>query len=239
MNESHDTDGVSRRRLLTGGLVGAGLALSPAAVAQSASGQVNTVRPASPEEALRLLKEGNARYVANEPVNTDHSLDRAKRSAGQKPFAAVVACSDSRVAPEIIFDQGLGDIFVVRVAGNFINEDGLASLEFGAAALGVQVIVVLGHTACGAVDATIQSIEDRTLPPGHLPSLVEAIRPAVYDVMPGNPADLLSAAIAQNARLNADKASRSGPVLAELKQAGKLVAVPAVYDIATGKVDFL
>ncbi|WP_420335340.1 carbonic anhydrase [Roseibium sp.] len=239
MKESREISSVSRRHLIGGGLAGAGLALSSAALAQTVPGSADTARPASPGEALKLLKEGNARYVANTPINTDHSLDRAKRSAGQKPFAAVVACSDSRVAPEIIFDQGLGDIFVVRVAGNFINEDGLASLEFGAAALGVQVIVVLGHTACGAVDATIQSIEDRTLPPGHLPSLVEAIRPAVYDVMPEEPADLLSAAIEQNARLNADKASRSGPVLSELKEAGKLVSVPAVYDIATGKVDFL
>lgn len=239
MKESREISSLSRRHLIGGGLAGAGLALSSAALAQTASGSADTARPASPGEALRLLKEGNARYVANTPINTDHSVDRAKRAARQKPFAAVVACSDSRVAPEIIFDQGLGDIFVVRVAGNFINEDGLASLEFGAAALGVQVIVVLGHTACGAVDATIQSIEDRTLPPGHLPSLVEAIRPAVYDVMPEKPADLLSAAIEQNARLNADKASRSQPVLAELKEAGKLVSVPAVYDIATGKVDFL
>lgn len=239
MKGSQKKNGVSRRKLIAGGLAGAGIVLSPAAVAQTDTGQVITARPASPQEALQLLKEGNARYVANTPINTDHSLDRAKRSAGQKPFAAVVACSDSRVAPEIIFDQGLGDIFVVRVAGNFINEDGLASLEFGAAALGVQVIVVLGHTSCGAVDATIKSVEDRTLPPGHLPSLVEAIRPAVYDVMPEKPADLLSAAIAQNARLNADKASQSGPVLAELKEAGKLMSVAGVYDIATGKVDFL
>ncbi|WP_434053982.1 MAG: carbonic anhydrase [Roseibium sp.] len=239
MTESHEKDGVSRRNLIAGGLAGAGLVLSPAAVAQTASVSRNTARPASPQEALQLLKDGNARYVANAPVNTDHSLDRAKRSAGQKPFAAVVACSDSRVAPEIIFDQGLGDIFVVRVAGNFVNEDGLASLEFGAAVLGVQVIIVLGHTACGAVDATIRSVEDRTLPPGHLPSLVEAIRPAVYDVMPERPVDLLSAAIAQNARLNADKASQSGPVLAELKEAGKLMSVAGVYDIATGKVEFI
>lgn len=239
MKGSQKKNGVSRRNLIAGGLAGAGLVLSPAAVAQTASVSRNTGRPASPQEALQRLKDGNARYVANAPVNTDHSLDRAKRSAGQKPFAAVVACSDSRVAPEIIFDQGLGDIFVVRVAGNFVNEDGLASLEFGAAVLGVQVIIVLGHTACGAVDATIRSVEDRTLPPGHLPSLVEAIRPAVYDVMPERPVDLLSAAIAQNARLNADKASQSGPVLAELKEAGKLMSVAGVYDIATGKVEFI
>ncbi|MET1413318.1 carbonic anhydrase [Roseibium sp. HPY-6] len=230
---------ISRRSAIAIGMAGAGALLSPAALAQTVSDPGSAAAPTSPEEALQLLKEGNARYVANAPVNTDHSLERAKRSAGQRPFAAVVACSDSRVAPEIIFDQGLGDVFVVRVAGNFINEDGLASLEFGAAVLGVQVIVVLGHTACGAVDATITSVEDRKLPPGHLPSLVEAIRPAVYDVMQQDPADLLSAAIAQNAKLNAEKASASEPVLAGLHDKGKLMTVAGVYDIATGIVEFL
>ncbi|MTH98114.1 carbonic anhydrase [Roseibium sp. RKSG952] len=195
--------------------------------------------PATPDEALERLAAGNARYVANEPLNADHSVERAQRAAGQQPFAAIVACSDSRVAPEIIFDQGLGDLFVVRVAGNFINEDGLASLEFAAAVLGVQAIVVLGHTGCGAVNATIQSIEDRDLPPGHLPSLVNAIRPAVYDVLPDNPPDLLEAAIARNARLNAEAASTSHPILSELHGSGALVSRAGVYDIATGKVAFL
>ena len=220
------------------GSPGAGALLSPAAFAQSDPAAF-AEPPATPAEALRRLKEGNARYVSNTPVNTDHSVDRARRSVGQKPFAAVVACSDSRVAPEIIFDQGLGDIFVVRVAGNFINEDGLASLEFGAAVLGVQVIVVLGHSSCGAVDATIRSIKDRELPAGHLPSLVDAIRPAVYDVMPENPEDLLSAAIYRNAVLNANKASASEPVLSALHDKGDLTSVAGVYDITTGQVNFL
>lgn len=238
MCQSCSQGGISRRSVFAAGIAGAGTLLAPAAFAQSGPAAF-APPPASPEEALLRLKEGNARYVANTPVNTDHSLDRAKRSAGQKPFAAVVACSDSRVAPEIIFDQGLGDIFVVRVAGNFINEDGLASLEFGAAVLGVQVFVVLGHSSCGAVDATIKSVRDRELPGGHLPSLVDAIRPAVYDVMPEKPEDLLSAAISQNARLNAEKAAASEPVLAGLHKGGKLMSVAGVYNITTGKVDFL
>ncbi|WP_422384800.1 carbonic anhydrase [Roseibium album] len=239
MCKSSAEGGISRRGMFAAGIAGAGALLSPAALAQVTETATGTTPPATPREALQRLKEGNARYVANAPVNTDHSVDRAKRSAGQKPFAAVVACSDSRVAPEIIFDQGLGDIFVVRVAGNFINDDGLASLEFGAAVLGVQVIVVLGHSSCGAVDATIRSVEDRELPMGHLPNLVDAIRPAVYDVMPEKPVDLLSAVISQNARLNAEKAAASEPVLAGLHGSGKLTSVAGVYDITTGKVDFL
>jgi carbonic anhydrase len=141
--------------------------------------------PVTPDEALQRLIDGNARYVANAPINTDHSVGRSNRALGQQPFAAIVSCADSRVAPELIFDQGPGELFVVRVAGNFINEEGLASLEYGAAVLGIKTIVVLGHTSCGAVDATIKSVQDDTLPPGHLPSLVNAIRPAVEQAIAG------------------------------------------------------
>lgn len=226
---------VSRRGLLAGGLAAVTLASSGLrAFAQSSEAQ-----PGTPDEALQRLIDGNARYVANEAINTDHSAGRAARSIGQQPFAAVVACADSRVVPELIFDQGPGDLFVVRVAGNFINEDGLASLEYGAAVLGIKTIIVLGHTSCGAVGATITSIQDNILPAGHLPSLVDAIRPAVYDVMPANPSDLLAAATAQNARLNAEKAASADPILSELHAAGKIKSAAAIYDIATGKVAFL
>src|SRR5690606_28296195 len=102
-------------------------------------------------DALKRLEEGNLRYVSNTSINRDYSVDRAERAQSQAPFASVVGCADSRVSPEIVFDQGPGDLFVVRVAGNFVNEDGLASLEFGAAVLGSQLIMVLGHSACGAV----------------------------------------------------------------------------------------
>ncbi|MFC6656398.1 carbonic anhydrase [Roseibium salinum] len=152
---------ISRRGLFAGGL-----ALTLAASSGSmAFAQSSEAPPATPDEALKRLIDGNARYVANSPINTDHSVGRSARSTGQQPFAAVVTCSDSRVVPELIFDQGPGDLFVVRVAGNFINEDGLASLEFGAAVLGIKTIVVLGHTSCGAVRATIESIQDKILPP--------------------------------------------------------------------------
>lgn len=223
---------ISRRGLMAGGLGLACMAVLPA------TGLAQAEQPRTPDEALQSLIDGNARYIANAPRNTDHSKERFSRAAGQQPFAAVVACSDSRVVPELIFDQAPGDLFVVRVAGNFINEDGLASLEFGAAVLGVKAIVVLGHSGCGAVDATIKSVKDRELPPGHLPSLINAIRPAVYDVMAENPEDLLSAATIRNASLNAQKAASSEPVLAGMHGQGKLKSASAVYDIGTGKVSF-
>ncbi len=226
---------ISRRQLIASSL--AISATAPLVSQASASGSEDM--PVSPDAALERLVEGNARYVADSPINVDHSANRAARALGQQPFAAIVSCADSRVAPELIFDQGPGDLFVIRVAGNFINEDGLASLEFGAAILGIKLILVLGHTSCGAIDASIASIQDNELPPGHLPSLVNAIRPAVYDVMADNPTDLMAAATAQNARLAAEKAITSGPILSDLNNAGKLKSAAAVYDIATGKVNFL
>ncbi|WP_232829526.1 carbonic anhydrase [Tropicimonas sp. IMCC34043] len=195
--------------------------------------------PVSPEAALQRLMDGNARYVDNAAVNADHSVTRTARTQGQQPFAAIVTCSDSRVAPELIFDQGPGELFIIRVAGNFISEEGLATLEYGVAVLGIKTIVVLGHTACGAVEATIASINNRELPPGHLPSLVNAIRPAVYEVMDSAPDDLLAAATAQNARRNAELAKTEGPILSEAYAAGTLNAVAGIYDIATGRVTML
>jgi carbonic anhydrase len=235
MCEDCSNDTINRRGLLAGGLAFAGVAVSPSL----GFAQASTSAPATPGEALKRLMDGNARYVANAPVNNDHTKERYQRASGQQPFAAIVTCSDSRVVPELIFDQGPGDLFIIRVAGNFINEDGLASLEYGAAVLGIKTIVVLGHSSCGAVDATIESIKEKVLPPGHIPSLVNAIRPAVYDVMPENPADLLAESIAQNARLNAEKAAVAEPILSEMHVAGKLKSVAGVYEISTGKVDFL
>lgn len=226
---------MSRRGLITGALA---LAVTAPLVAQAVA-QEAAAAPASPDEALQRLIDGNARYVANAPINTDYSVARASRSSGQQPFAAIVSCSDSRVAPELIFDQGPGELFVIRLAGNFISEEALATLEFGVAVLGIKTIVVLGHTACGAISATISSINDRELPPGHLPSLVNAIRPAVYAVMAEDAPDLMVAATARNATLNAERSLTEGPILSAAAAAGKLNAMAGVYDIATGKVDFL
>lgn len=233
---NRDTDRIVSRRGLIAGAAALG---ATAASITPVVAQTEEPMPVTPEEALQRLIDGNARYVANAPINTDHSVGRVERTSGQAPFAAIVCCSDSRVAPELVFDQGQGALFVVRVAGNFLNDDGIASLEFGAAVLGLKLIVVLGHNSCGAVQATISSIKDQTLPPGHLPSLVNAIRPAVYDAMKANPADLLSAATVQNAVNNAERAQTEGPILAPLAAEGKLKSVAAMYEIKTGVISFL
>ena len=132
----------------------------------------------APEAALqRLLGTGNERFVANAPEQKDHSAGRAAMASAQYPIAAILSCADSRVSPELLFDQGPGDLFVVRLAGNFVNDDGLASLEYAVKILGVPLLMVLGHSNCGAVDAAIKVVKKGVELPGHLPELIDWISP--------------------------------------------------------------
>lgn len=224
---------LSRRSFLHGSVAAAAaLALPAAALAAEAPAS----SPVSPEEALQRLIEGNARYAANTSRNKDYSAGRVARSVSQAPFATIISCADSRVSPELIFDQGPGELFVIRVAGNFVNEDGLASIEYGAAVLGVPLILVLGHSNCGAVAATIKVVKEGTTLPGHLPSLVAAIRPAIEEAIADKPADLLAEATSDNVRHNVEKLRTAEPIVAEAVAAGKIKLAGGVYDIATGKV---
>jgi carbonic anhydrase len=193
----------------------------------------------SPEVALERLMQGNSRYAANTPEQKDFSADRAERVSAQYPIAAVLSCSDSRVAPEIAFDQGPGDVFVVRVAGNFINVDGLASLEYAVKFLGVPLLMVLGHTNCGAVSAAVKVVMERAELPGHLPDLVKSIEPAVIAAHGRHPGDLVAAAIEENVKLNVKRLDDDTPVIAEPLAANKIGVVGGVYDLATGKVGLL
>jgi carbonic anhydrase len=157
-------------------------ALVAVPVSRTVSAQPATAAD-TPEAALNLLLEGNARYVANQPRERDFSVGRTARAQGQAPFAAILGCADSRVAPELAFDRGPGDLFVVRVAGNFVTPDGLASLEYGAAVLGTKVIMVLGHGSCGAVNATVGALQKGNTLPGHIADLVRAMKPAIEPVL--------------------------------------------------------
>ena len=227
----------SRRRVLFAGLASATLAafsLHDARADESSAGLgPNALAPA---EALSRLLQGNNRYVANAPSNKDYSAGRAARVTAQYPIAAVVGCADSRVSPELAFDQGPGDLFVVRVAGNFVNDDGLASLEYGVKFLGVPLIMVLGHTGCGAVSATVKAIREHVVLPGHLPELVQAIRPAVEIARAHGHGDLVADTTIENVRLNANRLRVSKPLIGEYVRAGKVQVVGAIYDLASGKV---
>jgi carbonic anhydrase len=190
----------------------------------------------SAEEALALLAEGNARYVANSPRERDFSAERASRALGQAPFATILSCADSRVAPELGFDQGPGQLFVVRLAGNVVTDEVLASLEFGAAILGTPLIVVLGHTSCGAVQATIATLRDGAEHAGHLPTLVDAIAPAIRDVL-GQPGDVEANAVRANVHHTVDRLRVARPILADLVSSGELAVVGGIYDLRTGRVE--
>ena len=186
-------------------------------------------------QALNKLVSGNKRYIDSTLSHPHQTPSRRNElAAGQHPFAIILGCADSRVAPEIIFDQGLGDLFVIRVAGNIVDDAILGSIEYAAEHLHTPLLVVLGHSNCGAVGATIAGGELE----GHLPSLAEAIHPAVEQAR-GQEGDLLDNAVRANAKMVAEQVKASEPILAHLVKAGKLKVVAARYDLDSGKVDFL
>ena len=196
----------------------------------------------SPAKALELLKEGNQRFTAKQQVERDLNLQVEQTSTGQFPFATVLSCIDSRVPAELVFDQGIGDIFSVRIAGNFINTDILGSMEFASKLAGTKLILVLGHTACGAVKGACDHAEL-----GNLTAMLGNIAPAVEAISePADAADRTSANIdfvnavgTKNVELTIERIRQESPVLAEMEQAGDIQIVGGMYDIATGKVNFL
>jgi len=222
---------LDRRRLILGG---AGL------LAASSFGWQAKAQPVSaasdPDSALKLLVEGNQRYAANQPRERDFSAERASRAKGQAPFAAILGCADSRVAPELAFDQNPGDLFVVRVAGNFVTPDGLGSLEYGAAVLGTKLIMVLGHTSCGAVNATVEALQKGNTLPGHIADLVRAMKPAIEPVIKQKGDDLQQRAVVANVRHNVERLRKATPILAAMNAKKQLQVVGAYYDLPTGKV---
>lgn len=226
---------LSRRRLFSGM---SGLAAMTAMGAMTAGSAI--AQPArlaeTPDAALALLMEGNARYVSGKLAERDFSATRAARAQGQRPFAAILGCADSRVSPELTFDQGPGELFAVRVAGNFVTPDGLGSLEFGAAVLGTKVIMVLGHTSCGAVNATVDALQKGNNLPGHIADLVRAMKPGIEPVLKTPGADLQHRAMIANVQANVRRLQTEKPILGDMVSAGKLKVVGAYYDLPTGKV---
>jgi carbonic anhydrase len=230
---------IARRHVLKFAAAAAtGLALAPQAEAAPPKAPPKPENVLSPDNALKRLMEGNARYVTGVSRRHDFTHERELLSTGQNPFAAVLSCADSRIAPEYCFDVARGDVFVCRVAGNFASDDIVASLEYAVAVLNTPLIMVLGHDACGAVDATIKSIKDNTTLPGHLPALVDAIRPAV-EAVKSEPGDMLVNAIRRNVALNVGKLANAAPILKAAADDKKIHVVGGVYELKTGKVRLL
>jgi carbonic anhydrase len=192
----------------------------------------------SPDAALERLLKGNERYVGGVSLRHDFKHEREALAGGQNPYAAVLSCADSRIAPEYAFDTGRGDLFVCRVAGNFATTETIASLEYAVAVLGVPLILVLGHESCGAVDAAIKSLKDDTTLPGHIPSLVTGIAPAVKAVSQQG-GDTLGKAIRQNVVDNVAKLSSATPILSAAVEQHKLRVVGGIYRLRDGRVDMV
>ncbi|TLG78781.1 carbonic anhydrase [Methylocystis sp. B8] len=190
----------------------------------------------TPDDALARLMEGNKRYQQGVARRHDFAAEREALIGGQNPYAAILSCSDSRIAPEYAFDSSRGDLFVVRVAGNIVNPDNVASMEYAVEVLKTPLILVLCHEACGAVKSAISSIQDHTTLPGHLPSLVAALAPAVNAVA-GRPGDLLENATMENARLCAKTLETATPLLSAAFNEKRLKVVSGIYRLANGRVD--
>ncbi|MEE2795586.1 MAG: carbonic anhydrase [Pseudomonadota bacterium] len=237
---------ISRRKVLASAAVAgsamtvgtgavAGQAARPARLAPVVDGKTAL----SPEQALELLMEGNQNFLNDVPTSAPIGRERRLEIAqGQAPFAAYVTCSDSRVSPEILFGRGLGELFIIRNAGNTVDTVALGSIEYAVAELGVPLIVVMGHEACGAVKAAKAVVDDNATFPGSIGRMIEPIIPAVLEVR-GREGDMLNHAIRANvSRVVKQLRTSTDPLLLDPQETGKLKVVGAHYNLATGAVDF-
>jgi carbonic anhydrase len=210
------------------------LGLSP--LTQSADPTHSDQPAVAPAEAISKLKEGNGRYTSGNLQHPGQTTERRTELAkNQHPFSVVLSCSDSRVPPEIVFDQGLGDLFVVRVAGNVIDDHGLGSIEYAIDHLGVRLILILGHQSCGAVKAAKETIAAKGKAPGHIQSLVNAIRPAVEATLKGD----LEATTQANVKNVVQALRLSTPILKPKIDSREVEVIGAYYSVDTGAVTFL
>jgi carbonic anhydrase len=237
-NLAHRTQPSRRVMLRFFSAVAAGLALAGPASAKEDKKLPKPQNVVSPDASLELLMKGNKRYVEGDSRRHDFKREREALVGGQNPYAGILSCADSRIAPEYAFDSGRGDLFVCRVAGNFANNDTIASMEYAVAMLGTPLIVVLGHDSCGAVDATIKSLKYNTTLPGHLPSLVTGLTPAVNTVS-GKAGDQLGNAIRQNVIDNVAKLKSATPILSSAVEERKLKIVGGIYRLGNGRVEMI
>lgn len=194
----------------------------------------------TPDLALEILKEGNKRFINNIKAHRNLLEQVNETSSGQFPFAAVLSCIDSRTSAELIFDQGLGDIFSIRIAGNILNDDILGSMEFACKMAGSKLIVVLGHTNCGAITGACNNIKL-----GHITSLLEKINPAIemetqtVSERNGNNQIFVENVTANNVRFVLDEIRKQSGILSELEKENKIKIVGGIYNVETGKVNFI
>ena len=193
----------------------------------------------TPETALQILKEGNQRFISNLKANRNLLQQVNETSSGQFPFATILSCIDSRTSAELIFDQGLGDIFSIRIAGNILNEDILGSMEFATKVVGTKVLLVLGHTKCGAIVGACNHVEM-----GNLTTLLNKIQPAIFSEKKtkenrnGSNSDFVNNVTELNVHLTIERVRRESPIIAEMEQLGQIKIVGGLYNVETGEVSF-
>ena len=219
-------------------LLPVGLGAYPSGIVIAADGVPLPENVMTPDAALKRLLDGNKRYVSGKISVRDFNVNRAVLAKGQNPYACILSCADSRVAPELCFDESRGDLFVTRLAGNYASLDILASLEYGAAVLKAPLIMVLGHTDCGAIKAGMKADKENVDFPGHIQTITSELKSAVKEgvKLPGNATDNVAK---ENVRLNVAKLKESTPILRQLVADKKLMVVGGLYHLDTGKVEFL
>lgn len=230
----------SRRAAL--GMIGAISLLGMSAAVQAAQSK-SPPKPGnalSPDQAIKRLMEGNARYVSGKTQNRRFTSTRAALVSGQNPYACILSCADSRVSPELCFDEERGDLFVTRVAGNYVTNDILASLEYGIAVLHSPLIAVIGHTRCGAVGAAVNAFEKRAEFPGHIQTIVTALMPAVRAAAAKpHTGTLLQASTIENIKQNVQRLQEATPILSNAVQSGKVKMIGGLYNLETGRVEIV
>lgn len=197
--------------------------------------RMQTGRP-TPDEALSMLIAGNERYAAGQVTPENYSASHTASVPPHEPIAAILGCGDARVGAELIFDRGPGDLFMVRVAGNFLSDYGLASLEFAVEFLKVPLLVVLGHTHCGAVTSAVQVVQNQVDLPGRMFVLIDALEPSVLHAQLSGADDLLNAAIEENVHRQVRRLRTISPVINAAQEEGRVQVVGAIYDIESGNV---
>jgi carbonic anhydrase len=237
---------MSRLKLIGALTVGITIVLSEGCATQATAGASSATidkaqqQAMTPDQALSRLAEGNKRFVAGTSFHRDFTAQRNATATGQYPFAVVLSCIDSRSAPEIVFDQGIGDLFVPRIAGNYAQADILGSMEFATKVAGARLIVVMGHTECGAVKGACDNVEF-----GNLTTVIKAIRPAVDDVKDistdrtSKNHQFVAEVTEMNVRRTVAKIRSDSAIIHELEASGQVKVLGAIHDLATGRVTFL
>ena len=226
-------------KLLTQNTLMHTIKLSALAALLSITGATNAGADPADATAMQRLLDGNTRFVSGQLQHPHQDGSRRTEvAAGQKPFAVVIGCADSRTSPEILFDQGLGDLFVIRLAGNIVDDAALGSVEFAVAQLGAKLIVVLGHEKCGAVMATVCVLNGDPEPANHIASIVAAIKPAAQAAK-GKEGDAVENAVRENVHEVVERLKAAAPVLEPLVKSGEVKVVGARYDLDNGKVEIV